>query len=197
MFLFWHPISSLRESIRQHHQSSICPSHPSRNSFEFVGMKFSSSCLLLWCCAKHRKQQKFVYSRNRHCLRSRLGPKDRYICQRWIPRCSLLFMSRSPWRRVYASGDDQAMITLTGFDFRSFHHLLSLFAQLYNQYTPFVNADGFIIQKVSLCWVENASCPVVFPTIERHHDLRRIWWETNHIWLSLPSLQSTILIGGH
>ena len=42
------------------------------------------------------------------------------------------------------------MITLTGFDFRSFHHLLSLFAPLYDRYTPFVNADGFVIKKVSL-----------------------------------------------
>ena len=41
--------------------------------------------------------QKFVYSRNRHSLRNRMGAKDHYICQRRIPRCSLLSISKSPW----------------------------------------------------------------------------------------------------
>lgn len=51
---------------------------------------------------------------------------------------------------MYASGDDQAMITLTGFNFCSFYHLLTLFAPLYDEYTPFINKDGFIVRKVSL-----------------------------------------------
>ncbi len=42
------------------------------------------------------------------------------------------------------------MITLTGLRFDSFHFLCTLFAPLYDDYTPFVTKDGFIFQKVSL-----------------------------------------------
>ena len=42
------------------------------------------------------------------------------------------------------------MITQTGFDMPSFHFLLNLFTPVYDNYTPFVDKDGFIIQKVSL-----------------------------------------------
>ncbi len=50
----------------------------------------------------------------------------------------------------FLSGDDQVMITLTGFDLPSFHYLANLFAPIYEQYTPYMDADGFIIRKVSL-----------------------------------------------
>ncbi len=83
-------------------------------------------------------------------FRRQLEAVDRYNRQRRIPRCSLLSVSRSPWRRVFLSGDDQAMITLTGFDLPSFHYLANLFAPIYEQYTPYMDADGFIIRKVSL-----------------------------------------------
>ena len=42
------------------------------------------------------------------------------------------------------------MITLTGFDLPSFHCLANLFTPIYEQYTPYMDADGFIIRKVSL-----------------------------------------------
>ena len=78
-----------------------------------------------------------------------LGAKDWYIRQCHIPRCSLLSVSKSLWCWVFMSRDDQVMITLTGFDLESFHYLLHLFAA-YEQYTPFMDADGYIIWKVSL-----------------------------------------------
>jgi hypothetical protein len=42
------------------------------------------------------------------------------------------------------------MITLTGFDMESIYYLLNLFAPVYEQYTPHMDKDGFIIRKVSL-----------------------------------------------
>jgi hypothetical protein len=51
---------------------------------------------------------------------------------------------------MYTSRDDQAMIHLTGFDFASFHFIVNLFAPKYNEYTPVVGWDGFILCKVSL-----------------------------------------------
>jgi len=79
-----------------------------------------------------------------------MDARQRYIRQRRIPRGSLLSINKSPWRRVYQYGDDQAMITLTGFDLNSFNFLLALFAPLYDKYTPFVDANGFIVRKISL-----------------------------------------------
>jgi len=101
--------------------------------------------------AKNNNSTQFVFSRNRKIFRRALGAKDRYIRQRRIPRISLLPVSRSPWRRVFSSRDDQATITLTGFDMESFYYLLNLFAPVYEQYTPHMNKEeGFIIRKVSL-----------------------------------------------
>jgi hypothetical protein len=48
------------------------------------------------------------------------------------------------------SEDNQAMITLTGFDLPSFHYLANLFAPIYEQYTPYMDGDGYIIRKVSM-----------------------------------------------
>ena len=79
-----------------------------------------------------------------------MGAKEKYLRQRKIPRCSLLPINRSAWRCLYTSGNEQSMLTLTGFSFESFHFLCSLFAPLYDAYTPFVDKDGFICQKVSL-----------------------------------------------
>jgi hypothetical protein len=42
------------------------------------------------------------------------------------------------------------MITLTGFDLPSFRYLANLFAPLYEHYAPYMDANGFIIRKVSL-----------------------------------------------
>ena len=56
-------------------------------------------------------------------------------------------MSRSPWRQVYISNNDQGMITLTGFDVKSFHHFLDLFHPVFNKYSPFIDDDGFILKK--------------------------------------------------
>jgi hypothetical protein len=39
------------------------------------------------------------------------------------------------------------MITLTGFDVRSFHYLLALFAPVFEEYTPFGDENGFIRTK--------------------------------------------------
>ena len=41
------------------------------------------------------------------------------------------------------------MITLTGFDVNLFHYLCSVFAPLYESYSPFVNEDDFIVKKIS------------------------------------------------
>jgi len=40
------------------------------------------------------------------------------------------------------------MITLTGFTNEAFNYLLAKFAPVYDEYSPFVDEDGFIVKKI-------------------------------------------------
>jgi hypothetical protein len=51
---------------------------------------------------------------------------------------------KCPWQCVYTSRDEQAMITLTGFDMGSFHDVLTLFAPVNT-----VDSDDFIVKQVA------------------------------------------------
>mgnify|MGYP006199202059 CR=1 FL=1 len=106
-------------------------------------MKLTPALLVLEKLEKSRR----CLSRNRRLFRYTSSEWDRYIRQRRIPRSSLLSVSRSAWRKVYHSNDDQSMITLTGFDVRSFHYLLALFAPVFEEYSPFGDENGFIGKK--------------------------------------------------
>lgn len=91
---------------------------------------------------------KHLHSRYRKDHRFSQNSYERYVRQRRIPRASLLSVAKSPWRQVYESRDDQAMITLTGFDMASFKYVCSLFAPFYDNYTPFTDANGHIVKKM-------------------------------------------------
>jgi hypothetical protein len=39
------------------------------------------------------------------------------------------------------------MITLTGFDMESFMYICALFRPLYNNYSPFIDENGYIVKK--------------------------------------------------
>ena len=61
-----------------------------------------------------------------------------------IPRNSLTNPSVSAWEALYQSGDDGALITVTGFDHDTFAFLLQLFMPNFNSFTPWVGrGDGF------------------------------------------------------
>lgn len=60
---------------------------------------------------------------------------------RRIPRSALIDPQSSPWERLYTSKNDQALITLLGFDHQAFHELEKLFEPYFYNYTPW-NADG-------------------------------------------------------
>jgi len=64
---------------------------------------------------------------------------------RRIPRVSLLRPRFSPWEHLYTSGDQQAMITITGFDYESFAELEALFSPYFLNHTPY-SRDGVIRQ---------------------------------------------------
>ena len=105
--------------------------------------------ILLLHKAYYSEQDSRIPLCNRKRHRSQQSDYERYIRQRRIPRRSLLSVEKSPWRRVYTSGDPQAMITLTGFDIDSFHYICNLFAPYYYEFSPFIDTEGFIVKKKS------------------------------------------------
>ena len=104
---------------------------------------------LMHVAAQNKERRKQTLSRYQKSHRFQQSNYERYICQRRIPHHSLLPVQRSPWHRVYSSQDDQAMITLTGFDVHSFNYLCTLFGPVYDMYSPFLNEDGYIVKKMS------------------------------------------------
>jgi DDE superfamily endonuclease len=63
--------------------------------------------------------------------------------ERRLPRESLLPPDRSAWSRLFDSGNDQALITITGFDHAAFASLVALFEPWFLSHTPWTgNQDG-------------------------------------------------------
>jgi hypothetical protein len=68
----------------------------------------------------------------------------RRLRARRIPRVALHDTAECAWIILYHSGDDQAMITLTGLDFTTFNWLEGLFTQMHDNYSPFISPEGRI-----------------------------------------------------
>jgi hypothetical protein len=82
----------------------------------------------------------YLYGQGRRYL-SGLNDEGRRRRDRRIPRSALTVPSHSAFQRLYDSGNDQALITVTGFDHAAFTCLLSLFAPWFHRHTPWTN-DG-------------------------------------------------------
>ena len=86
-------------------------------------------------------KKRFVHSRNKKAFYRTLNFLQCQRRQRKIPTTALLDPHLSPWRRLYLSGHDGAMMTLTGLDHRSFLELNASFQVLYETHTSH-SADG-------------------------------------------------------
>lgn len=83
-------------------------------------------------------------------FRDKLNAEGRRRRDRNLPRCALLPPSEAPWLRVFLSGDDGAMITVTGMDYRAFTAILRLFTPLFHAYTPWTGKkDGHTYRRVT------------------------------------------------
>jgi hypothetical protein len=60
-------------------------------------------------------------------FKSLLDAEDRRRRERIIPRVPLLEPSKSAWKKLYESGNDSALITITGFDHSAFKVCLDLY----------------------------------------------------------------------
>ena len=74
----------------------------------------------------------FVHSRNHRLFHKSLYPEMRRLRDRRIPRAALHAPSESAWWRLYLSMNNQALVTLTGFDHNAFQWLLQVFEPVYN-----------------------------------------------------------------
>jgi hypothetical protein len=73
-----------------------------------------------------------------------------------LPRMTLLLPTKetTPWQKLYASGHDPALITVTGLDYECFGELLQLFQPYFNDFTPNV-----------LGWLEEQPCRLLQDSI--------------------------------
>ena len=67
---------------------------------------------------------------------------------RRIPREALVHPSMSNWVVLFGSGNDQALITATGFDHETFRWMLPDFEEIYLNYTP-NSRTGLIERKMA------------------------------------------------
>ena len=58
-----------------------------------------------------------------------------------IPQVALLPVKQSPWRRILASRNNQALITCTGFDYDSLQMLFTIIQPLYDYNSPFLGTQ--------------------------------------------------------
>jgi hypothetical protein len=82
------------------------------------------------------KMEECVYSRNRKMFYKTLSLEEKRRRGRKIPREWLQHPSRSAWRKLYESGNDAALITLTGLDHVTFDELNIKFKLIFDSHTP-------------------------------------------------------------
>ena len=80
------------------------------------------------------------HSRYRKDFFRSLSIEERRRRYRKIPRCALVPLALSPWRRLLSSRNEQAYITMLGFDCKSFDTVLGKFDPMFVKYTPFTES---------------------------------------------------------
>jgi hypothetical protein len=66
-----------------------------------------------------------------------LDDDEKRCCDCQIPHAALQSPKESSFVTLFESGDDLALITLTGFDYATFQELYKLFAPVFNAFTSF------------------------------------------------------------
>eukprot|EP00957_Ditylum_brightwellii_P181483 13824291-Ditylum_brightwellii.AAC.1 len=66
---------------------------------------------------------------------------DRAKQMKYIARPSLVPIKYSPWQKLFYSGDEWALITVTGFDYRTFYILHDWCQIMYGCFTMFGKND--------------------------------------------------------
>ena len=70
-----------------------------------------------------------------------LSIEERRLRKRVIPRVAVDDPKTSLWQRMWASENDQAMVTPTGFNRLSFHYILERYWAFFHNYSPFTSDE--------------------------------------------------------
>ncbi len=110
-------------------------------------MRFMQSALLLCLASLHARKKRGPYKHSRYQkdFFKSLSIDERRRRYQKIPRCALILLALSPWRKLLESHNDQAYITMTGFDCESFDKLLDKFSPMFSGHTPF-DESGMIVE---------------------------------------------------
>jgi hypothetical protein len=92
----------------------------------------------------------FALSNDKNRFRSVLSRQATRNRSGKIRRQSLMLSSRSAFMHLFNGGQDDALITMAGFDHANLNELLQHFSPLFHQYTPHV-ASGCNIQSLLEC----------------------------------------------
>ena len=95
-----------------------------------------------WCRLLLFLYQYMKGKQKKHYYRKQLNSESRQRRDRNQIRASLKSPDESTWLKVFASGDDGALITVTGYDHETFQYMLSLFLPFFTNYTPWCSKHG-------------------------------------------------------
>ncbi len=103
--------------------------------------------LLILAATLKLQKKRFIHSRNCIIFHKTLCANMRQLRDRRILRASLQDPSECSWQQLYISCNNQALVTLTGFDHQTSTWLLCIFESVYKTYSPSVNnEDGLIVR---------------------------------------------------
>jgi hypothetical protein len=85
----------------------------------------------------------FLKEEEQETFWQKLEAEGRRRRDRKIPRVALLSPKQSPWQKLFSSGNDQALITVTGFDHAAFKVMLDMYTPYFEKFTPWTGEqDG-------------------------------------------------------
>jgi hypothetical protein len=106
---------------------------------------FYRDLFLVVMAHQHAKKKRAQEGRSRHSRHRMRFYKNLSSRQRWLlrqqrmPRCLLQYPSESAWKKVCEAGNDAALVTLTGLDFKTFEWLNRRFELVFDCHSPFIS----------------------------------------------------------
>jgi hypothetical protein len=99
-----------------------------------VAMQFSHCLLLLGLAHRlaEKRRGRFRHSCYKKDFFRTLFIEERHQCYQKIPQWFLIPLKLLPWQKLLASRNDQAYITMLGFDCKSFDKVLKKFAPMFS-----------------------------------------------------------------
>ncbi len=118
-----------------------------------VAMQFLHGILPLFFAHYHakKKRAKIKHSRYRKKFFRTLSIEESHHWYRKILQCALIPLKLSPWQKLITLQNNQAYITMLGFDCNSFDQVLKKFVSpMFSGHTSYVES-GMIVELVKTC----------------------------------------------